>query len=118
MSEIGIRLGHKERDRLSIRAAFFFADWNNIQADLIDSSGLPYTANIGSGRIFGLDGEITWRLSPALTITAAAFLNNSDLYAPEPEFAASSERTLPNIAHGGVRAVAPAGVGILRPASR
>jgi outer membrane receptor protein involved in Fe transport len=106
MSEIGIRWGNKERDRLSVRAAFFFADWNYIQADLIDSSGLPYTSNIGSGRIFGVDGDISWRLSPALTITAAAFINTSDLYEPEAEFANRGEQTLPNIARDGVRLVA------------
>ncbi|MDH4744506.1 TonB-dependent receptor [Sphingomonas sp. CBMAI 2297] len=106
MSEFGIRLGNQERDRLSVRAAFFYADWNNIQADLIDRSGLPYTANIGSGRIYGLDGDIIWRASPDLTITASAFLNNSDLYAPAPEFVAPGERTLPNVARNGARAVA------------
>jgi outer membrane receptor protein involved in Fe transport len=106
MSEIGIRWRNKEQDSLSVRAAFFFADWNHIQADLIDGAGLPYTANIGSGRIFGLDGEITWRLSPALTISATAFLNNSDLYEPEPEFVAPGDRTLPNIARDGVRVAA------------
>lgn len=106
MSEIGLRWGDKERDALSIRAALFFADWNHIQADLIDGAGLPYTANIGSGRVYGLDGEIVWRLSPALTLTAAAFLNNSDLYEPEPDFAGPGDRTLPNIARDGIRAVA------------
>ncbi len=106
MSEIGIRLGNKEHNPFSLRAAFFFTDWNHIQADLIDGSGLPYTANIGSGRIFGLDADITWRLSPALTITAAAFINDSNLYEPEPEFAVSGERTLPNVPRDGIRLLA------------
>ncbi|MGK6320754.1 TonB-dependent receptor domain-containing protein [Sphingomonas sp. DT-204] len=104
--ELGVRWGHKERDRLSVRAAMFLVDWNHIQADLVDSSGLPYTANIGSGRIYGLDGEITWRLSPAVTVTAAAFLNNSYLRAAEPAFAGEDQNTLPNIAHTGVRVAA------------
>lgn len=106
MGEFGIRLGRKEQGRLSIRAAFFYADWNDIQADLIDRSGLPYTANIGSGRIYGLDGDVVWRPSGTLAITVSAFLNNSELYAPEPEFMAAGERTLPNVAHSGARAVA------------
>ncbi|QNQ10859.1 TonB-dependent receptor [Sphingomonas alpina] len=105
MSEVGIRLGNKERNRLSLRAAFFYADWNHIQADLIDSSGLPYTTNIGSGRIFGLDADITWRLSPTVTITGAAFLNDSNLYAPEPEFSGSGMRVLPNVPRNGIRLV-------------
>lgn len=106
MGEFGIRLGQREQGRLSIRAAIFYADWNDIQADLIDRSGLPYTANIGSGRIYGLDGDIVWRPSRTLAITASAFLNNSDLYAPEPEFMAAGDRTLPNVARTGARAVA------------
>lgn len=100
--ELGIRWG-RERDPLSIRAALFLTDWNHIQADLIDSSGLPYTANIGNGRIYGLDGEIKWRLSPAVTITAAAFLNDSSLKASVPEFTDESDNALPNIAQDGVR---------------
>ncbi|MGH6615387.1 TonB-dependent receptor domain-containing protein [Sphingomonas sp.] len=103
MSEVGIRLGSKDHNRLSLRAAFFYADWNHIQADLIDDSGLPYTANIGSGRIFGVDADITWRLSPALTVTAAAFLNDSNLYAPEPEFTGSGMRVMPNVPRNGIR---------------
>jgi iron complex outermembrane receptor protein len=106
MSEFGIRLGNKEQNRLSVRAAIFFADWNNIQADLIDSTGLPYTTNIGSGRVFGLDGEVVWRPLPALTLTVSAFLNDSNLYAPAPDFAVTSKRTLPNIAHNGSRIAA------------
>jgi outer membrane receptor protein involved in Fe transport len=106
MSEIGIRLGNKEQNRLSVRAAIFFTDWNHIQADLIDSAGLPYTANIGSGRVFGLDGEVVWHLSPALTLTVAAFLNDSNLYAPAPDFPVTGKRTLPNIAHNGSRIAA------------
>lgn len=106
LSELGMRWRNKERDRLSLRAAIFFVDWNHIQADLVDNSGLPYTANIGSGRIYGFDGEINWRLSPAFTMTAAAFLNDSHLYETEPALAVDDQNTLPNIAKDGVRVAA------------
>lgn len=99
--ELGLRWGNAH-DRLSVRAALFLAEWNHIQADLIDRTGLPYTANIGDGRIYGLDGEIRWRLSPAVTITATAFLNDSRLR-PEPPFAGEERDALPNIARDGVR---------------
>lgn len=99
--EMGLRWG-KTQDPLSMRAAFFLAEWNNIQADLIDTSGLPYTANIGNGRIYGLDAEIRWRLSPAMTVTAAAFLNDSRLRA---HIATGNKisSALPNIARDGLR---------------
>lgn len=99
--ELGVRWG-RERDPLSIHAALFLADWNHIQADLIGRSGLPYTANIGDGRIYGLDGQIRWRLSPNVTVTAAAFLNDSSLQT-EAAIAAQEDDTLPNIARDGVR---------------
>lgn len=103
MTEAGFRLGDEARDRLSIRAAMFYADWNHIQADLVDSSGLPYTTNIGRGRLFGLDGQLTWRFSPALTFSTAAFLNDSRLFKPSPQFVADKLQTLPNIARAGAR---------------
>lgn len=103
MNEIGVRLGRQGRDRLTLRAAVFAADWNHIQADLIDSSGLPYTTNIGRGRIFGLDGELTGRLSPTFTLSAAAFLNGSTLRPAGAEFSTGGQQTLPNIARDGAR---------------
>ncbi|MBC3941098.1 TonB-dependent receptor domain-containing protein [Sphingomonas albertensis] len=99
--ELGVRWG-KVYDPLSVRAALFLAEWNHIQADLIGGSGLPYTANIGNGRIYGLDGEIRWRLSPDVTVTAAAFLNDSRLRT-EPVMAGEEHNALPNIARDGVR---------------
>ncbi len=103
MIEAGLRLGDEAHDRLSIRAAMFYADWNHIQADLVDSSGLPYTTNIGRGRLFGLDGQLTWRISPALTFSTAAFVNDSRLFKPNPAFATNQLQPLPNIARAGAR---------------
>ncbi|WP_223799747.1 TonB-dependent receptor [Sphingomonas nostoxanthinifaciens] len=103
MNELGLRLGDEARDHLSLRAALFYADWNDIQADLVDSAGLPYTSNVGRGRLFGLDGQFTWQLSPGLTLRMAAFLNDSRLVRPAAAFATSGEQSLPNIAHGGAR---------------
>lgn len=101
--ELGIRWRDAARDRLSMRAAVFAVDWNHVQADLIDNSGLPTTANIGSGRIYGLDGEIVWRASPAWTLTVAAFLNDSLVVGTAPGGANANEVTLPNIPRDGIR---------------
>jgi outer membrane receptor protein involved in Fe transport len=58
MDELGLRYGNAQHDRLWLRGALFFVDWTNIQADLVDPSGLITTANIGHGFIYGLDGEV------------------------------------------------------------
>lgn len=106
MDEIGVRWGREGYDPLLIRTAVFAADWNHIQADLIDTNGLPYTANIGRGRIFGIDADITWHPWDPLTLTAAAFLNDSRLVAPAPPFATANSQSLPNVAHDGGRLAA------------
>ena len=51
--EAGVRVGRRGVDRLSFDAALSYAKWDDVQADLIDSRGLPFTANIGDGRIYG-----------------------------------------------------------------
>jgi iron complex outermembrane receptor protein len=102
-TELGIRWRDTARDRLSFRAALFAIDWNHVQADLVDSSGLPATANIGSGRIYGLDGEVTWRASPVWTLTASGFFNYTNLIGTETAVANASSITLPNIPQDGVR---------------
>lgn len=103
MDELGLRYGRQDRDRLWLRGALFFADWANIQADLVGSNGLITTANIGHGFIYGLDGEVGWHPGPAWTLSAAAFLNDSRLNDPAPAYASSLSQTLPNVARGGIR---------------
>jgi outer membrane receptor protein involved in Fe transport len=102
--EAGVRFGRADRDRLSVNAAFSYARWADIQADLIDSSGLPFTANLGDGRIWGFEAEASWRLTPSLRLEAAAYVNSSALSNPVPTFAAADERDLPNIPGEGARA--------------
>jgi outer membrane receptor protein involved in Fe transport len=106
MDEFGIRLGDETHDRFWLRASAFWADWNHIQADLVDSAGLTTTANIGRGRIYGLEGEASWRPRPALKLSGAFFVNASRLVAPTAEFAASAGQPLPNVARGGGRIAA------------
>ncbi len=103
MDEIGIRLGREGYDRLLVHAAVFGAYWQNMQADLVDASGLPYTANIGLGRIYGVDTDLTWQPSPDFTLSLAAFVNDSKLTTPEPEFATNGPQTLPNVSRNGGR---------------
>jgi hypothetical protein len=99
----GPALWPPDRDRLWLRGALFFADWANIQADLVGSNGLITTANIGHGFIYGLDGEVGWHPALAWTLSAAAFLNDSRLNDPAPAYASSLSQTLPNVARGGIR---------------
>jgi outer membrane receptor protein involved in Fe transport len=101
--EAGIRLGNSEASPISLNAALSYAWWSDIQADLIDQRGLPYTTNLGDGGISGIEVEASWQATPRLRLDVAAFLNGSSLTDPEPAFAAAEETDLPNIAAAGAR---------------
>ena len=100
--EAGVRLGQLPQDRLAFSASLSHARWRDVQADLIDSTGLPFTANLGNGRIDGLEVEAAWRFARGMTLELAAFVNDSTIHRFEgaPE---SMEGDLPNIAGAGMR---------------
>lgn len=104
--EVGMRIGSHGKPGLSLDAALSQTRWSDIQADLIEDGGLPYTTNIGDGRILGMEIDASWRSATGWTLSAAAFVNDSALSEPEPRFAEADERHLPNIAKLGVRVAA------------
>lgn len=103
--ETGFRLG-RPGGIFQLDAALSFARWVDIQADLIDASGLPYTTNLGDGRIYGIEANASWRVTPSLSVGAAAFVNESALSHPAPAFASAQDRDLPNIPGAGIRTAA------------
>lgn len=106
MVELGARYGERSRDRLSFAASVSAARWTDIQSDLIDTTGLPYTTNIGDGRILSFEAQVSWGISKALNLDAALFFNDSRLAKPAPDFATADELELPNIPHLGARIAA------------
>ncbi|GGB74028.1 TonB-dependent receptor [Blastomonas aquatica] len=59
-----------------------YTRWRNIQADLIDSDGLPATENIGNGRIVTIDATLAWQPVPAVSLEASAVWADSRLVNP------------------------------------
>ena len=104
--ELGVRLGGTEGGgrRLSGGITMSYSNWRAIQADLISVDGLPYTANIGRGRIYGLEANIVWRLTDRLTVDGALFVNDSALTDPSLGLEDSDSNALPNVAKAGGRA--------------
>ena len=91
-----------DTNRLRATLAFSYAHWENIQADLVDMRGLPFTANIGSGWILGAEMSAQWRPTSNLSLTGALFVNHSRLtYAPSGT-AIDEGQELPNVPHLGV----------------
>ena len=105
-AELGLRFGDVENtnsSRFSGGLTGFFTIWKDIQADLIGNTGLPFTDNIGRGRIFGLEANARWQPAKNLTLDGAFFLNDSALVAPALGFEDANEHGLPNIAKAGGR---------------
>lgn len=99
--ELGVRFGTQPGARLSGSLAASTASWDDIQADLVDENGFPYTANIGSGRVRNLAATLAWRTTPALTFEASGFVTSSNLSDPAPGFGIVRDLDLPNIADQG-----------------
>ena len=107
--EAGMRFGDRGQSLLDASISISHSRWRNIQADFIDSSGFPTTANIGDGRITSLSGAMAVRPTSALTFELGAVYNHSrvDDLSPQilPVFAATPARLgrIPNVASHAVR---------------
>lgn len=105
--ETGVKLRRLD-GRLGVRAAAYYNDWSNVQSDQYRPSGLPFTANAGDARIFGLEGELSYEWPTGLTIQLNGLLSDSAIRNPnEPGFAAQVADSLPGVpkVSGGVLAV-------------
>jgi iron complex outermembrane receptor protein len=73
MGEVGFRFERRSRTGFAGSTAVSYARWNDIQADLINRRGQPYTANIGNAEIYAFEGKADW--VPVVGLhTAVAFL--------------------------------------------
>ena len=99
----GLRFRRAGVDRLSGSVTASYTRWEDIQADLIDTAGLPYTANIGSGRIEGIEGQFQWMPLSGLSLGVALFFNNSRLTDPAAGITKEGDIHLPNVAQLGAR---------------
>jgi len=101
--EAGIRVGQLSRDRLAFSASVSRAHWTDVQADLIDLNGLPFTTNLGNGRINGIEVEAAWRPARGLTFELATFVNESSIHSVDSSGPPLDKGDLPNIADAGGR---------------
>jgi outer membrane receptor protein involved in Fe transport len=101
--ELGMRAGSTEPGHIRGSATISYATWRHIQADLVQTNGLPYTTNIGTGRVLAFDAHLSWAATSGLSIETGIFLNDSDLIRPAPGFVGAEASQLPNIPKFGGR---------------
>ncbi|MGV3480689.1 MAG: TonB-dependent receptor domain-containing protein [Sphingobium sp.] len=81
-TELGMRYGGTGVGAVNLALSVAHTRWRDIQADLIDGTGLPATNNIGDGRIWSVDATIGWRPLPGLLIEASGVYADSKLTDP------------------------------------
>lgn len=60
VGEVGVRRLHTGETGVSFTGGVSIAQWHNIQADLVNRRGLPYTVNLGDARIIAVEGTVDW----------------------------------------------------------
>lgn len=106
MWEAGVRSRSLFGLAIDVSAAAAYADWRNIQADLIDLDGVPLTANIGDGRIYTLDLSLVARPATDFTLEAAAEFNDSRVTNAATGIIYIPKSPLPNVPRTNLRLAA------------
>jgi outer membrane receptor protein involved in Fe transport len=96
--EAGFRYGRPGARAFDAALSLAYTHWTDIQADVVDFTGMPTTRNVGEGRIYTLDLRLGWRPLPGLSIEAAAMVNDSVVTNPLPNIIIAPESPLPNVA--------------------
>lgn len=96
MAEVGLRIQRRSDTGLALSTAISYARWNEIQADLINRRGQPFTANIGDALIYAFEGSADW--IPMLGLHAAvSFLYTYNLVSgPISQSSVRANRRLPD----------------------
>lgn len=80
--EAGLRTGRPGADWFDGALTLAHTSWRDIQADFIDGSGLPSTANIGDGQLWTVEGTLGARLTSGLRVEGAISYNDSRIDEP------------------------------------
>ncbi len=78
--EVGGKFSLLDR-RLQLNLAAYQIDWSNIQITVFDQniSNQTFTTNLIDARIRGIEGDLTWRATPEITLNSAFSYNDSEL---------------------------------------
>ena len=95
VGEVGLRKLRSGATGLSLTAAISYARWTDIQADLVNRRGLPYTDNIGNARITAVEGNADWVPIVGLRATAAFLYTQNSVTGPLADLSSPAHRRLP-----------------------
>lgn len=96
MGEVGVRHLREGPTGVDFGAALSYARWRDIQADLIDRRGQPYTANIGDARILTAEVSANWVPVAPLRFDLSALYTVNSVNGPLASTSPTDNRRLPN----------------------
>lgn len=102
LAEIGVRSRHWG-DGLSAEASVGWADWRDVQADIVTPGGDLVTDNVGDGVIRFVSVKAGWTPTPDLDVSGGLFLNDSRLTATRPSLIGVTKTDIPNVAPFGAQ---------------
>ena len=95
LGEVGLRKERLGPIGLSLSTSLSFAHWSDIQADLVNRLGQPYTTNIGSADIVALEGTGDWVPMAGLHASAAFLFTHNRVNGPLAILSVKANRRLP-----------------------
>ena len=96
VGELGVRTLRRGATGLSFSGSVSLARWDNIQADLINRRGQPYTANIGNARLEAFEASVDWVPVAGLRAEASLFLTDNTVSGPIADQSQRNNRRLPD----------------------
>jgi len=95
MGEIGLRRQRRGETGLDLSTSVSYARWSDIQADLFNRRGQPYTDNIGDADIYALEATGDWVPLAGLHAAFALLFTYNQVYGPLAQSSVSANRRLP-----------------------
>lgn len=103
--ELGVRSRRIGPANVALRADASITRWRDIQADEIDTLGLPFVQNIGDGWLLNVGAQLEVQPLRGLRLSAGGFVSRSRVRL-DPEQYGGRLTELPNVAHFGSVAAA------------
>ncbi len=99
--EAGVRGSFESIGLSQVSLSLSYAEWSDIQSDILDGNGFPYTANVGNGEIYSANLSVTAKPTPHSKIEARIFASRSNTVANDLALL-GTEGEFPNIPELGI----------------
>jgi len=94
--EVGEKSRFAER-RISFNADLFYVKWTNIQQALAVTCGYLLNEDVGNGRSYGPEAELSATVAPGLNVDLSAAYTNAEVTEPKPHTGVTAGTLIDNV---------------------